>query len=494
MKHMSIGTFAEQILGRKLYDYQIEAGNAVIDSVLTGAGHTFTLLFGRQMGKNETSAAIEAYLLTCMESGTLVKAAPTFKPQILTSRMRLLSMLEAPLLRDRVWKSFGYIIGLAPTPEQVEAQSGPKLLLFSAGPESNIVGATASLLLEIDEAQDVAPEKYDVQLRPMASTTNATTVMYGTAWSDDTLLARQSAHNLELEQRDGIRRHFEYDWRVLAAINPHYKKFVEGEIERLGYDHVSIRTQFRLLPIEGAGFLFNELQRHLLQGTHQWQEQPDEEGEGYYVAGLDVGGEERAKPGNVGAELATALGSKRDSTILTIGRVYYNELDLPKIEIVHQCWWTGMKYLDQYAAISELMQQWHIRKLVVDKTGLGDGLSSLLLERFGAERIVVYQFTRPSKSKLTFQFLGMVNSGRIKMYSQQEAPVTIYEECWKQLRLARYSIPGEGLMSMYCHASESHDDFLISVALCCEAVREFYAPVQEALIVRPRRLYDDGGY
>jgi hypothetical protein len=48
-------------------------------------------------------------------------------------------------------------------------------------------------LKKIDEAQDVAIEKYDRDLRPMASTTNATTVLYGTAWSDDTLLAIERA-------------------------------------------------------------------------------------------------------------------------------------------------------------------------------------------------------------------------------------------------------------------------------------------------------------
>jgi hypothetical protein len=69
-------------------------------------------------------------------------------------------------------------------------------MFFSADPESNVVGATASLLLEIDEAQDVSPDTFDKDFRPMAATTNATTVMYGTAWSDDTLLARQRAANL----------------------------------------------------------------------------------------------------------------------------------------------------------------------------------------------------------------------------------------------------------------------------------------------------------
>ena len=78
-----------------------------------------------------------------------------------------------------------------------------------------MVGATADILLEIDEAQDVTPEKFDRDFRPMAATSNSTTILYGTAWSDSTLLAQQRAANLEQQQRSGLRTHFEYDWRVL---------------------------------------------------------------------------------------------------------------------------------------------------------------------------------------------------------------------------------------------------------------------------------------
>ena len=104
----------------------------------------------------------------------------------------------------------------------------------------------------------------------MASTTNATTVLYGTAWSDETLLAMTKAHNLELEQQDGIKRHFEYTWRELAKYNDNYRKFVEAEIARLGADHITIRTQYELQPISGAGFLLNDLQRHMIKGSHEW--------------------------------------------------------------------------------------------------------------------------------------------------------------------------------------------------------------------------------
>jgi terminase large subunit-like protein len=487
----SIGWFAAQILGKPLYPYQEEVGDAILDSIINGRGETFTCMMSRQSGKNQLSAVLESYLLFCMEQGTLVKAAPTFKPQIINSRLRLLSMLDTDLIRGRVWKSFGYMIGLAPeaSPDLLRNQIGPRIMFFSAGPESNIVGATASILLEIDEAQDVAIDKYDRDLRPMASTTNATTVLYGTAWSDDTLLAIERAKNLEYEEHTGIKRHFEYDWRTLAAINPKYKKFVEGEIARLGEEHITIRTQYRLLPISGAGFLLSDLQRYMLRGTHQWETEPSEDEDGAMIAALDAGGEERPKPGE-----ETKPTGKRDSTVVTIGRVRYNELDLPSIEIVHQQWWQGMRWADQYAATAALMQRWNIRKLVVDATGLGEALASLLIDRLGDDRVISFKFSRQSKSRLTYQLLSMVNSGRLKLPASDEAPSAIYEECWKQLRLARYRVPGEGLLTMYVDEQEGHDDFLISVALCTEAVKELSAPVRDAIIVKPQRWYDDGRF
>src|SRR5258708_25929919 len=155
MKHANIGFFAREVLKRPLYPYQEIIGNAILNSILNNQGLCFTVMMARQMGKNQLSAILETYLLCCMESGTIIKAAPTFKPQVINSRLRLLQMLENELMADRVWKSFGYIIGVAPTPAQRRDTIGPRIMMVSADPDSNIVGATASLLLEVDEAQDV---------------------------------------------------------------------------------------------------------------------------------------------------------------------------------------------------------------------------------------------------------------------------------------------------------------------------------------------------
>src|SRR5947209_2241611 len=132
-----IGYFARTILGKPLYPYQEEIGDTIIDSVLHGLGNSYTVMMSRQAGKNQLSAVIESYLLFSMESGTMVKAAPTFKPQTINSRLRLLSMLDNDYTRGRVWKSHGYIIGLArpdPLPEELRNQGGPRIMFFSAGP------------------------------------------------------------------------------------------------------------------------------------------------------------------------------------------------------------------------------------------------------------------------------------------------------------------------------------------------------------------------
>jgi len=116
-----------------------------------------------------------------------------------------------------------------------------------------VVGHTADILLEIDESQDVSKDKYTKEFRPMASSTNATTVHYGTTWDDSTLLEEIKQTNLELEKADGIRRHFRFDWQEVARHNPGYRDFVESERARLGEDHPLFRSQYALLPIRSGG-------------------------------------------------------------------------------------------------------------------------------------------------------------------------------------------------------------------------------------------------
>ena len=46
---------------------------------------------------------------------------------------------------------------------------GARITFYSGLPSANIVGATASLLLSIDEAQHISIDHYDTQIAPMAA-------------------------------------------------------------------------------------------------------------------------------------------------------------------------------------------------------------------------------------------------------------------------------------------------------------------------------------
>jgi hypothetical protein len=125
---------------------------AVLDSVFYRKGLTFSVEIARQGGKNELSAQLELLLLTLYitEPRNLIKCSPTFKPQTVISMMRLKDRLDNAGYAG-LWDSeLGYIIRLG----------WARAIFLSADESANVVGNTAHILLEVDEAQDVDKDKY----------------------------------------------------------------------------------------------------------------------------------------------------------------------------------------------------------------------------------------------------------------------------------------------------------------------------------------------
>jgi hypothetical protein len=459
---------------RPLRPYQADCAQAIATSVARHQGKIFTVMFGRQMGKNETSALLEAYLLALFsgKGGSIVKAAPSFKPQIVNSILRLKETLDSsPLTRNRWQPQFGYMMRLGRA----------TCAFLSADEHANVVGATASLLLEIDEAQDVDPDKYDRDFRPMASSTNATTVLYGTAWSQDSLLELRRQRNLEHQSRTGEQLHFEYDWTALARINPHYDAFVRGEIARLGSDHPVIQTQYLLHTLADAGRLFTAEHRRLLAGSHPHQAQPIA-GE-IYVAGIDVAGEAEQEE-----DAAVRLASpKRDSTVVTIARLTRTDDGQPRAEVVEQVWWTGRDQVWQYQQILALWERWHFARAAVDSSGIGYGLAQFLEAR-QPERTEPVTFSQPAKSQLGYELLASINTGRLCTYTDDGSPQS--REFWKEVSATRYELRTGEVIRWFVPESDGHDDFVVSLALCNHAA-QLAAPPAHSAVIRGQG-YDTG--
>jgi hypothetical protein len=417
----------------------------------------------RQSGQNELSAQLEGYLLTLLRGhgGSIVKAAPTFEPQLVTSKLRLREVMAnrlAEIARPVGRQGYVFESGLA------------RIYFLSAAPGASVVGATASLLLEVDEAQDVDPEKHDRDFAPMAASTNAPRVYYGVAGAADSLIERVKVLNLELERRDGIRRHFAYPWWVVAEGNPAYGAFVEAERDRLGADHPIFRTQYELAAVAPEDALFDEAALRGLRGDHARRSAPHPGM--IHVAGVDVAGPAELSA----APLADgARPGRTDSTVVTIAELDPDEWGAyeqsgsgrPPLRVVQHVAWTGRSHAGQHEDLVRLLgEQWRCQAIAFDATGLGQAPCELLRRRLG-ERVVPVTFTAPRKSELGYALLAAVNGRRVALYRAEpddpEARV-----CWAQLRGCRRYVHGQ--MQLGWGARHGHDDYVTSLALCLHAL------------------------
>jgi hypothetical protein len=455
-------------IGVRLRPYQVEAARAVLESVFGGRGLTISIMMARQGGKNELSAQLEVLLLTAhiLTDADAIKCAPTFEPQARLSMRRLWTRLQEA--------------GLGPWCQR-EGPGAVRLgrarqVYLSAEPGSNVVGHTARILLEVDESQEVDREKFDRDFRPMAAVANATTVHYGTAWEETSLLEQVKQSNLELERRDGLRRHFEYDWQVVASHNPAYGRFVEAERQRLGESHPLFLTQYCLRTLAGGGRLLSTQQRAQLQGDHPRLSRP-QSGE-TYVAGLDLAGQgaleggERDPSTGSSPEANPPTAEGQDASVLTIARVILPPSDAlvqePRLEVVEHCAWVGEPHDRLYERLVDLLREvWRVRRVAVDATGLGETLAAWLARALGRDTVTPVRFSAESKSRLGYNLLAAVNGGRLKVYAGDGSAE--YRALWQEVERARVSYRANRTMNFYVDPSEGHDDYLMSLALTVEA-------------------------
>lgn len=451
-----------------LRSYQVEPIRAVLDSVRAGSGLEFAWVFSRQSGKDETKAQLYAYLLALYQlaGGQVVEANPTFKPQCLTAKQRLLDRARACFLTRRAVGQEGYKVrlGLA------------RVVYLSAEPASNVRGETASLLLVCNEMQDVLASKWESEFVPMAASTNATRLYVGTVKTSTTLLAQKMRELRALEQRDGVQRVFLIDWERVAQDNAAYGKFVQGEIAKKGIDHPSILTEFRLIEVDATGGLFPERRRELMRGSHSRQLAP--ESGVIYAALLDVGGEDEGVRDGVG-ELANP---GRDYTCchivaVDLAGVHDPLVGRPRYRLVQTRVWQGTRVAALLAQVRAFVEPWAPRYLVADASGVGQGLVSFLASgaNYG-ERVVPFVFTAVSKAQLGSGFLAVVETGRFQHYADDDEDARAF---WREVAYCGYEVPeGEGALDRRMKwgvrdgqrdaatGEDVHDDRLVAAALC----------------------------
>lgn len=428
------------------FDYQLEVADQIIYSCMNQLGWYIVVMISRQAGKNEISAFVQHYLLLWgWYTGTRVsgvKFAPVYKPQVQASMDRLEGadtpdsggLAGSSITKSLFTKSDGYKYHIG-TP-----RDSNKWAFLSIGPRANVASQTAFTLLEGDEAQDIDGDKWERDAQPMGGFNNATTVLYGVAWTKDSFIYKglTQAYEMEarLEKELGYRPKlvFKIDaYKVIAAGNENYKKAFENQLARLGPNHIAIQTQYLLNFVDTIGRYFDVEQiARMYANTYSMRQAPDPSK--VYIFSVDVAGQEEevTELGDVEAVAMGAGNHKRDGTALTIGELTADGTVIPVS--IYQ--WVGKPHSQQRTQIKTILEHWDTVGGTCDATGIGEPLAYWLKEELPNMEIEAYKFKSQgdeNKSKLGYLAYNFVSFDKIKI---PKRPVDNPEQAdlWDELK------------------------------------------------------------
>jgi len=442
--------------GLRMWKYQTEPANAIIDSVLHGKGLTFIVIISRQSGKDEMLANLLAYLLRLLShiEAKMIVVNPTYKPQTENSIMRLEARLDGNLL-TREWKKRGAYI----------RKLGKAMIAYlSADKNSKIVSATATHLLVANESQDITPAKYDKDVSPMGAYNNATKLFMGTTWTSDTLLAREQKIALEAEKKDGIRRVFIYTADDVRKVNPKYGLYVDGEVKKHGRQHPLIKTQYFCETIDAQAGMFNDARLALMIGDQAAQEEPIP---GHlYALQIDVAGQDEALlnldgMGNPGRDFTRA-------TITDVDLASVPLLQAPTYRAVKRIGWQGLDHLSIFGQLCQIIDLWKPQYIIIDATGVGEGLWMLLHKKYTG-RVIGHKWTAQSKSEVGYNFLSVINTGRFRDCARTDEVLLQYRKCTSEILIGPQKLMRWGVKDGTRDEATGelvHDDIPLADCLC----------------------------
>lgn len=445
--------------GTHLYQYQLQPARAILESVRLNQGLTFVLMLPRQSGKDELLTHLVIYLMRLLsdKDRSIVMVNPTYKPQTIQAIQRLERRLHGNLFTRGHWRKRSDFMRLV---------GNSQVSFLSGDGSASVVGATASLLLVINEAQDISPEVYDKKFAPMAASRNATRLLCGTAWTSHTLLAREKQAALLAQEQDGVQRVFVYSAPDVFKENHRYQTFVEGVLVTHGRNHPLVRSQYFSEEIDQEAGLFNPARRALMQADRPEQVTPLP---GQVCAFcLDVAGQDEARM-QVTDDEAPLNNTGRDAVSLSVVDIDLTTLETlaaPTYRVVMRRSWVGSNHLQVFGQIKALADIWKPQHFVVDASGVGESMWALL-ERHFEKQVHPVKFSQVRKSEIGWRFLAIIETGRFRDCVDDPVVRRQYEACTSEMlpgpnKILRWGVP-EGTRDAM--GARVHDDAILSDSL-----------------------------
>ena len=184
---------------------------------------------------------------------------------------------------------------------------------------------------------------------------------------------------------------------------------------------------------------------------------------------IDVAGQDESKLNHLHSYDMGLGNPGRDSTALSIVEIDLSTLETlqrPTYHVVSRHSWVGENHLTVFGNIKNLAETWNPRHIVMDATGVGEGLWAMLDRQFPS-RVIPVKFTQQEKSEIGWRFLSIIETGRFRDHLHTDEVRLQYSKCICEIlsgpaKTLRWGVP-DGTRGP--NGELIHDDFILADSL-----------------------------
>lgn len=383
-----------------------------------------------------------------------VRTAPTYIPQIVNSKKRLREMLMLSNKKRIKYPTFEKL-KLSTEEGYIWRVGQASVEFLSSGPHSNVVGATASYCLDMDEAHKINKDKFDEDFGPFTADTNAGTLMWGVSANNMDCLQWYVDKNIEMGRPE---LNIYYPCEYWMDANPAYRDHVNGRVAALGWDHPVIMTQYRLIPISSQGTFINVKQaRSFFSGDHRRRKSP-QDGKSYHLLIDIAAANEDFDPEDMNAMENDVTST--DSTVIWVYEVT-DEISsnglFPILKIVDCEYYTGQPLPTSEQCIDDAIDHWNADKVTIDSVGVGRQIGESMQNKWGEFTVNAYCASKKTVSEDCYDLLARLNFNAVLMWEDDGS--FEYEQIAKQINWTMYSAD-KGDMKLIKPKSTMHIDMV----------------------------------
>ncbi len=95
----------------------------------------------------------------------------------------------------------------------------------------------------------------------------------------------------------------------------------------------------------------------------------------------------------------------------------------PIYRVILRMQWTGLRHTVILGKLKALADLWRPQHIVIDATGVGEGLWDMLDKAFPT-KVMPVKFTQQVKSEIGYRFLAIIETGRFRDCTEYQAPLS----------------------------------------------------------------------